>query len=154
MLSNCPGPFTLQVAEFSGRTTTNPDDPRFKDDKFVGSSPLGTAFDDAEKLAENLQRHANLLGGHKPYVYHDRTCSKVLVGSFKGPDDPALQQLVKRINDASLALMVDKKVGLKLPLTAVPVLCGTAEGASLRDNMIQQTSASTNVPDIIPFPSR
>jgi hypothetical protein len=89
---NCPGPFSLQVAEFTGRSgfTFNPNAPA---NQILGSlkdSPLRTAHDDAERMAEKLANAPEIRQTGQPvYVYHDHTSSKVYVGSFNSPQDPA-----------------------------------------------------------------
>lgn len=93
---NCPGPFTLQVAEFAGRTSADANDPKFGSESFLKKSPLMTAADDAERLAESLKKCRSLDPAFAPYVYHDRTRSVVTLGHFTGPDDPNL----KRLRDA------------------------------------------------------
>jgi hypothetical protein len=93
-LLQCPGAYTMVVAEYSGRSTFNQADPRFKDDRYLKDSPLQTAHDDAELLADALgQSDAIKRSGHKVYVYHDRSSSKVCVGSFQDEKDPAAQAL-------------------------------------------------------------
>ena len=91
----CPGRYTIQVASFSGRSTFDPDnDPRFKGVLAAMKSPLATAADDAERLAEALSRDKEILKtGYQPYVYHDRFSSRVTIGSFNSPTDPAAQKL-------------------------------------------------------------
>lgn len=95
-IAHCPGTYTLQVAQFTGRSTFDLNgngnnhslassiiDPK--------SSPLRTAHDDAERLADNLSRSPEFRKlGMPVYVHHDRTSSRVFVGSFSGPDDPRL----------------------------------------------------------------
>jgi hypothetical protein len=94
----CPGRYTLQVANFTGRTTLDPDnDPRFKG-LLATKSPLVTAHDDAERLAEALSKDAEIRKtGAQPYVYHDRYSSRVTIGSFNSPNDPAAQKLHDRL---------------------------------------------------------
>jgi hypothetical protein len=100
----CPGRYTLQVANFGGRTTLDPDnDPRFKG-LLAAKSPLVTAHDDAERLAEALSKDAEIKRtGFQPYVYHDRYSSRVTIGSFNNPNDPAAQKL----HDRMIELAVD-----------------------------------------------
>jgi hypothetical protein len=89
----CPGHYSLQVAEFTGRSTFNVDDKRFKP-SLITDSPLEQAFDSAEELAEVLAKDPEVRKtGCLPYVYHDRTTSKVLMGAFNAPDDPAAGKL-------------------------------------------------------------
>jgi hypothetical protein len=93
-ITKCPGPYTLQVAEFTGRTSPDPKDPRFQNEGFFRKSPLITAADDAEQLAANLAKCKALDDALQPYVYHDRVRSIVTIGSFTGPDDPNLARLM------------------------------------------------------------
>ncbi len=94
---NCPGHYSLQIAEFSGRASFNPKDPSFGD-TFLKKSPLARAADDAEKLADVLAKNPEIRKtGFLPYVFHDRTSSKVLIGAFNAPDDPAAVQLRDRL---------------------------------------------------------
>lgn len=93
---NCPGRYTIQVAEFGGRASFNPDQKTlgmFTND-WLRKSPLVTAADDAERLAERIAKDPELQKtGFQPYVYHDRTSSKVMMGSFNQPNDPAAVKL-------------------------------------------------------------
>lgn len=93
----CPGPYTLPVAEFNGRSSDNAADPKFNNESFLRKSPLATAADDAERLAANLTRCKTLDPQIRPYVYHDRFSSKVCLGAFSGPDDPRLARLRQQI---------------------------------------------------------
>ena len=98
----CPGRFTLQVAEFGGRSTFNVEDKKFKN-LLGGESPLEMAYDNAEKLAEILAKDPEVRKtGCLPYVYHDRTTSRVMMGAFNTPDDPAAVKL----RDAMIKLAV------------------------------------------------
>ncbi|MDX2038564.1 MAG: hypothetical protein SFX72_18095 [Isosphaeraceae bacterium] len=96
---NCPGKFTLQIAEFSGRSSFDTkNDKRFQGMLSFKSSPLATAHADAEKLASNLARDKDIVAmGVRPYVYHDRFSSKVLIGSFDSATDPKAVALRKRL---------------------------------------------------------
>jgi hypothetical protein len=96
-LLKCQAPFTLPVAEFSGRAGftvlegKRKDDPETRDLKH---SPLMTAHLDAEKLADQLAKTDVIVkAGFPVYVYHDRTTSRVTVGAFNTPDDPRARQL-------------------------------------------------------------
>ena len=52
-------------------------------------SPLRTAADDAERMADKLAKDAEFQRlGQPVYVLHDRTSSRVFVGSFDSPQDP------------------------------------------------------------------
>jgi hypothetical protein len=108
-IANCPGQYSLQVAEFSGRSAFQ------LDPQQVGqilpdlkSSPLMTAQDDAEKLADKLARAPEVQHlGLPVYVLHDRTSSRVFLGSFNSLQDPA----VYKAREAALVLastVVDK----------------------------------------------
>ncbi len=96
-LFKCPGPYTLQVAEFSGRTSPDANDPRFQNPGFLKKSPLATAADDAESLAANLAKCKTLGSEIQPYVFHDRVSSKVTLGAFSGPNDPKLAKLREKL---------------------------------------------------------
>jgi hypothetical protein len=113
-LYSCPGSYTLQVAEYTGRTSPNPKDPRFNDSSFFKKSPLATAADDAERLAENIAKCKSLDPALRPYVYHDRERSIVTLGAFSGPDDPHLLKLRRDI-PFLVGEMLDRKF-IQLPL--------------------------------------
>ncbi len=99
----CPGRYTLQIAEFGGRSTFNPQDGRFHDLGSLKSSPLVNAASDAEKLANALAKDPEVRRtGFQPYVYHDMTSSKVMIGAFQSPQDPKAPQL----RDSMLKLAV------------------------------------------------
>lgn len=92
----CPGRYTLQVAEFSGRSVYNPaqKDMRMFDNDWLRRSPLATAADDAERLADSIAKDPEIQrSGFQPYVYHDRTTSRVMIGSFNNPGDPSAGKL-------------------------------------------------------------
>ncbi len=104
---HCPGRYTLQVAEFGGRATFNVDDKRFKN-PLISDSPLEQAFDSAEKLADVLAKDPEVRKtGCLPYVYHDLTTSRVMMGAFNAPNDPAAVQL--RDNLLKLAVPLSQK---------------------------------------------
>jgi hypothetical protein len=89
---NCPGQFSLQVAEFSGRSTFdfNPKAPPVHTLFNLKDSPLRTAHDDAERMAEKLAKSPEIQKlGVPVYVFHDKSTSKVFVGAFNSPQDPA-----------------------------------------------------------------
>ncbi len=88
----CPGRYSLQIAEFAGRADLG-------DAKAISGknqsmlslthSPLKTAHEDAEKLADSLSKDKSVMqAGYVPYVYHDRTSSRVFIGSFNASNDP------------------------------------------------------------------
>ncbi|WZO97798.1 hypothetical protein EP7_004849 [Isosphaeraceae bacterium EP7] len=94
----CPGQYSLLVADFSGRSTTDVNNKTFLSQSALKTSPLATAADDAERLAETLSKDPALRQtGYKPYVYHDRSSSKVFMGSFTDPVDPAAGQLREKL---------------------------------------------------------
>ena len=101
----CPGRYTLQVANFTGRTSLDPDkDPRFQG-LLAAKSPLETAHDDAERLAEALSKDSEIRKtGCQPYVYHDRYSSRVTIGAFNSPGDPAAQKLHDRLIELAVDL--------------------------------------------------
>jgi hypothetical protein len=89
---NCPGQYSLQVAEFSGRRTYdfNPTAPPAHNILDLKNSPLRTAHDDAERMAEKLAKAPEIQTlGLPVYVFHDKTSSKVFIGAFNSPQDPA-----------------------------------------------------------------
>lgn len=101
---NCPGRFTLVVLEFSGRASFNEKDPVFSLPDALKKSPLKTAHDDAEELAAQLAKHPTVRAmGLHAYVYHDRTSSKVTLGSFNDPDD----REIARVREAALTIVVE-----------------------------------------------
>jgi hypothetical protein len=95
-LANCPGRYSLQVAEFTGRSAI-----QFGNQKLVTpllpdlhESPLQTAAADAERLAERLAKSPEIQKLRQPvYVYHDRRSSKVFIGSFDSDRDPAAYEM-------------------------------------------------------------
>ena len=90
-IANCPGQYTLQVAEFSGRSTFDFNTPGGPAHILTSlkESPLRTAHDDAERMAEKLAKSPEVQKlGQPVYVFHDRGSSKVFVGSFEAPQDP------------------------------------------------------------------
>lgn len=97
-LYNCPGPYALQVAEFLGRSTTDQNDSRFLSNEFLAKSPLQGAAEDAERLAESLAKCQSLPKGYRPFVFHDRHASRVLIGPIHRPDDPNLVKVVEHLN--------------------------------------------------------
>lgn len=96
-IHTCPGKYSLQIAEFKGRT------------EIIGKSgtpgifnlkrsALATAADDAERLATALSRDKEVSQtGARPYVFHSRYSSRVLMGSFNDPNDPNAARLRDRL---------------------------------------------------------
>ena len=100
----CPGRYTLQIADFRGRSSFNPKDPQFEG-MLAARSPLETAHDDAERLAQALSKDREIQKlGVQPYVYHDRYSSRVTIGSFNSPNDPAAQKLHQRLIEIAVDL--------------------------------------------------
>jgi len=126
---NCPGRYSLQVAEFAGRSAyeINNQAPGLHLLPNLSESPLRRAAKDAVKMAETLARAPEIRRLGQPiYVFHDRTSSKVFIGSFNSPQDPAAAatraELIK--NAVSLASKnergknaVDTMIGPALALT-------------------------------------
>src|SRR5262249_9183311 len=109
--AHCPGQYSLQVAQFSGRSVfdLNPGKSSPIALASLRDSPLQTAHDDAERMADKLGRAPEIQQlGLPVYVYHDRTSSRVFVGSFQSEQDPAAiaarTELVRHAVD-----MTDKK---------------------------------------------
>jgi hypothetical protein len=102
----CPGRYSLQIAEFGGRSTFNPQNPIFVGTASLKGSPLATAAADAEKLAAALSKVPEIKQTGQPvYVYHDRTSSRVLIGSFSIPNDPAAVQLRQHLLKVAVQIM-------------------------------------------------
>jgi hypothetical protein len=126
---NCPGRFSLQVAEFSGRlayqlNATQPTDQLLPNLK---TSPLQTAHEDAERMADKLSRAPEIRQlGLQVYVFHDRTSSRVFIGSWNSLEDPG----AGRTREALLRLampLTDKQTRKKdaLDIMIVPALALT-----------------------------
>ena len=80
---NCPGPYTLVVARFVGRSAFGEGDKDFLKEDNLKSSPLAKATDDAELMAAELNKDTQLKqAGYQAYVYHDRNKSLVTLGHF------------------------------------------------------------------------
>jgi len=126
---NCPGQYTLQVAQFTGRATFNENDENFRGVMSLRNSPLRTAADDAERMAAILAKDKDVQKlGQPVYVYHDRTSSRVYVGSFQTPNDP---QAVA-VRDALLRL-------------AIPLMDSNSRGKNHLDTMIAPAGVLTDV---------
>ena len=108
-IANCPGQYSLQVAEFSGRSTFNDKDEKFQGIMNLRRSPLATAADDAERMASKLAKDGDVQKLGQPiYVFHDRKSSRVFVGSFNSQRDPAAVE----VRDSLLKLagpLLDRK---------------------------------------------
>jgi hypothetical protein len=112
---HCPGRYTLQVAEFTGRASIDAKDKNFGSLISLRSSPLMTAADNAEKMADALAKDEEVVRtGFRPYVYHDRTSSKVMVGAFNAPDDRAAGSLRQTLNKVEVQARISKKADFML----------------------------------------
>lgn len=102
-ISNCPGPYTLQVSEFTGRAAFIMEGDRVLDDEAtLKTSPLASAADDAEMLAALLEKNPEFQKfGQKVYVFHDLNGSKVSIGSFSSANDPGLVAMGLAMNPAT-----------------------------------------------------
>jgi hypothetical protein len=128
---NCPGRYSLQVAEFTGRSTyvLNPVDQPASIFPNLKESPLRTAADDAEKMADKLAKDPEFQRlGEPVYVVHDRTNSRVYVGSFDAPQDPRAVEVRE-----------------KLLRMAVPLVSKETRGKNALDTMIVPALALTDL---------
>jgi hypothetical protein len=109
-VSHCPDRYTLQVAEFTGRSTFNEKDEQFLRLDFLKKSPLATAADDAERLAAKLAKDPDIQRLGQPiYVFHDRRASRVYVGSFNAPMDPSAVKVREELVKLAVPLMDAKR---------------------------------------------
>jgi len=112
---NCPGNFSLQVAEFRGRATFESEKTKPFAHLDLKRSPLVTAAEDAERVAKNLSRDPEIKQmGYQAYVYHDRLSSRVMVGSFNSPNDPAAVNLRQRLLSKATELSKPQRVGMMI----------------------------------------
>jgi hypothetical protein len=120
-IANCPGRYSLQIAEFAGRSTVN-----YKDEKFQGfaslrKSPLATAADDAERMAAKLAKDPDIQRLGQPiYVYHDRRASRVFIGSFNVDRDPSAVDVRDSLIKLAVPLMDQKRPAGGLDTMIVP----------------------------------
>jgi hypothetical protein len=127
----CPGKYTIQVAEFAGRKQMVTEKQPEKAFSFfeLQHSPLAKAADDAERLAEALAKDKDVRQtGYVPYVFHDRFSSKVYMGAFNSPDDPAAGRLHGDLTKLSFVLTTNH-------VTDVPIV---PAGAMTDVNEIKQ----------------
>ena len=128
-IGHCPGNYSLQVAEFSGRSG-------FDLNAASGlppilaplrTSPLQTAHDDAERMADKLGRAPEIQRlGVPVFVYHDRTSSRVFVGSFQSEDDPAFSKVRNELIRHAVDLSDRKQRGrAALDIMIVPAMVPT-----------------------------
>jgi hypothetical protein len=128
-IANCPGSYSLQVAQFSGRTTFNPMDQMFQGKESLKSSPLRTAHDDAERMADKLAKNPEIQKlGLPVYTYHDRTSSQVFVGSFNSPNDPAYKNARQQLLQLAVPMLKSTKNPRGLDTMIVPAMVLTNAG--------------------------
>lgn len=108
-IAECPAQYSIQVAEFTGRSTFNEKDPDFQGIFNLRKSPLITAASDAEKMAKILRNDKDVAKlGQPVYVYHDRTSSRVYIGAFQDPRDPRIVATRDGLVKLSVPLMDGK----------------------------------------------
>jgi hypothetical protein len=114
-IANNPGHYTLQVAQFTGRTAydLNGDKGSMVQAMIdTKTSPLQTAHDDAERLADRLARSPEIKAiGQPVFVYHDRTSSRVFIGAFSSDKDPAVVPVHNELLKAAGKLNAKDKRG-------------------------------------------
>lgn len=137
-LVNCPGRYSLQIADFSGRSSFQySGQPNESPLANLKSSPLRTAATDAEKLADKLAKSPAFKSlGQPVYVFHDRTSSRVFVGSFDRPDDPNARRMRDELLRIAVPLLKSDKNPRGLDTMIVPATVLTdVDGAkkSLRE---------------------
>lgn len=98
-LAENPGEYTLMVAHFGGKTYTQlKSQPTLLE--FLKDNDLDEAARQANELAAALRQDLDPqpespFRNLEAYVWHDLSESIVTVGSFRGPDDPALQRYLQ-----------------------------------------------------------
>jgi hypothetical protein len=127
---NCPGKYSLQVAEFTGRSAY-----QFGGQELVANlpsvrtSPLRTAAADAEKMADQLAKDRDVARLGQPiFVYHDRNGSRVFIGSFSSERDPAAVQLRDALMKMAVPLADKKRSRAALDTMIVPAIALTDVG--------------------------
>ncbi len=128
---HCPGNYSLQVAEFTGRSAY-----QFGNQDLaaaylpnVRTSPLRTAAADAEKMADQLSRDREVARLGQPiYVYHDRSGSRVFIGSFSSEKDPGAGQLRDALMKMAVPLADKKRSRAALDTMIVPAIALTDVG--------------------------
>jgi len=120
-IANCSGRYTLQIAEFSGRTTFDAKDDNFRGLLKLRESPLRTAGDDAERLAAALMKDREFQQlGQPVYTFHDRTASRVYIGSFQNDRDPTAGRVREALVKMAVPLMDKKRSGGAIDNMIVP----------------------------------
>jgi hypothetical protein len=125
---NCPGRYSLQVAEFTGRSVY-----QFGNQALavpsIKTSPLRTAAADAEKMADKLAKDREVARlGQPVYVYHDRTSSRVFIGAFNRDKDPAAIQLRESLMRLAVPLTDRKRPGGGVDIMITPAIALTDVG--------------------------
>ena len=93
-LGKCPGNYTVVIAQFRGKTLVQVAGTKSANiDQRVS---LSDDLDDAAKQAWELCQVLRNRDKVEAYVWHDRHRSVVTVGSFEGPDDPALRRTARQ----------------------------------------------------------
>jgi hypothetical protein len=139
---NCPGRYSLQIAEFAGRSTYQLSALQQVSGTFADlrQSPLVTAHADAERMADKLAKDPEFQRlGVPVYVVHDRTSSRVFVGSFDAPNEPRAFQIREWLVAMSYPLADKSTPGPHNP---------SARGKNALDTMIVPALALTDVSDI------
>ena len=127
-IRNCPGRYTLEIANFEGHKAMQADgELQIKTRSPFAKSPLATAADDAERLADSLAKDKQVQQiGFEPYVYHDRYSSRVTMGSFDSPNDPKAKQLHDRLIEMTWSLK-ERKVTQNIMIVPAPNLTDLAK---------------------------
>ena len=94
-LADCPGEYSVVVAQFRGKTLTQVSGTKSAD---VGRRvALSNDLDDAAKQAWELCQVLRNQEGLEAYLWHDRHRSVVTVGSFASATDPAAVRTARRL---------------------------------------------------------
>jgi len=128
---NCPGRYSLQVAEFTGRSAYQFGGQEFTAQNLpnVRTSPLRTAAADAEKMADKLAKDPDVARlGQPVYVYHDRSSSRVFIGAFSSERDPGAAQLREALMRLAVPLADRKRSSGAMDTMIVPAIALTDVG--------------------------
>ena len=112
---NCPGRYSLQVAEFGGRSFFNPTpaDPRLFGKEALTSSPLKTAGDNAERLADALAKATGRAADRVPALRLPRPDVEQGHGRrVQQPQHPKAAQLRETLLRIAVPLADRKKAGV------------------------------------------
>ena len=143
------GRYTLVVATFGGKSTVAKTDPNDPPDKPLFSlknelsldGDLDYAAVEARGLAEALRVVENV----EAFVWHDRYQSVVTVGSFNGPNDPAIARLRQRF-------AADEQIDALLPVYAngVKTLAIDGRGNKVPERWNVENGMATKVTPTLP----